>query len=274
MRFYLGTHMPSWLDHDAIPADVPLFISHRRLENRVTLPKARGSWALDSGGFTELQKYGNWDRVPAADYVAAIRRYDAEIGGLEWAAPQDWMCEPPVINGGTFLGKKFVGTHLSVEEHQRRTVDNFVQLSELWGDDVTNPFMPVLQGYERDDYLRCWELYQAAGVALVDYPVVCLGSVCRRQAEDEIGDIVNALLAIDPGLPLHGFGVKLRGLEKYGHRLTSADSLAWSYDARYAPCMPECRGGRHKNCANCPRYALAWQKAITVLLGLPQRKAA
>jgi hypothetical protein len=31
---------------------------------------------------------------------------------------------------------------------------------------------------------------------------------------------------------LHGFGVKLTGLESFGDELLSADSMAWSYAAR------------------------------------------
>jgi hypothetical protein len=34
---YLGTHMDGWLAH----VGVPLFVSHRRLARRQTLPKAR-----------------------------------------------------------------------------------------------------------------------------------------------------------------------------------------------------------------------------------------
>ncbi|BEL07856.1 hypothetical protein Q0Z83_060470 [Actinoplanes sichuanensis] len=266
--FYLGTHETSWLGAAQMPTDACLFVSHRRLNERRSLPSARVNWALDSGGFTELQMYGEWRTTPQ-QYVAAVRRYDAEIGRLEWAAPQDWMCEPIVISGGKAGPVTFAGTKLSVEEHQRRTVDNFIQLSELWGDDFTNPFMPVLQGYERDDYLRCWDRYDAAGISLGNYPVVGLGSVCRRQAEDEIGDIVTTLLALDEGLPVHGFGVKLRGLEKYGHLLNTADSMAWSYDARYAAPLPECvedPAVRHKNCANCIRYALRWRRNVLGLL--------
>lgn len=267
--FYLGTHEPSWLGREDMPKDACLFVSHRRLAGRRTLPKGCVHWALDSGGFSELQLFGEWRTTPQ-QYVAAVRRYDEEIGGLGWAAPQDWMCEPIIISGGQAGPVHFAGTHLSVEEHQRRTVDNFVQLSDLWGDDSDNPFMPVLQGYERDDYLRCWDRYDAAGIDLGNYPVVGLGSVCRRQAEDEIGDIVTALLAIDDGLPVHGFGVKLRGLEKYGHLLNTADSLAWSYDARRLQVpLPECADDpavNHKNCANCIRFALQWRrKALEVL---------
>ena len=57
-----------WLAH----VGVPLFVSHRRLARRKTLPRARSGWALDSGGFSELSLYGGW-RTTAEDYVAAKR---------------------------------------------------------------------------------------------------------------------------------------------------------------------------------------------------------
>jgi hypothetical protein len=263
--FYLTTHMPNWLWSERIPEDVALFVSTRRLTGRKSeFPSATvKDWALDSGGFTELQMYGEWRTTPK-QYVADVRRYDEEIGNLSWAAPQDWMCEDAIINGGTFGPVRFAGTHLSVEEHQRRTVDNFAQLSYLWNDDYTNPFMPPLQGTDRDSYLRCWDLYDAAGINLANYPIVGLGSVCRRQAEDEIGDIVTALLGRDPELPIHGFGVKKQGLLKYGHLLNTADSLAWSYDARRSAPLNGCEG--HINCANCLTYALNWRQGVVDLL--------
>jgi hypothetical protein len=256
--FYLGTHMSNWLWSGRIPEDVALFVSHRRLSGRKTSfpPAVVKDWALDSGGFTELQMYGEWRTTPE-QYVAAVRRYDDEIGNLSWAAPQDWMCESAIINGGVFNGIRFAGTKLSVHEHQRRTVDNFVRLSDLWNDDFTNPFMPPLQGDDRDSYLRCWDMYDRAGINLANYPLIGLGSVCRRQHEDEIGDIVTALLERDPELPVHGFGVKKQGLLKYGSLLNTADSLAWSLDGRLSPPLDGCEG--HINCANCARYALRWR---------------
>lgn len=257
--FYLGTHMPSWLAHEQLPRHVNLFVSHRRLADRKTLPAARGHWALDSGGFTELQMYGNWGRVPAPDYVAAVLRYDDEIGNLGWAAPQDWMCEPVIIEGGRVGPITFAGTGLSVAEHQRRTVANFVELERLWyaQTDRESPFMPVLQGWTLADYLTCWQSYGEAGINLGEYPVVGVGSVCRRQATDEIGDILAAIRDLDPGVPLHGFGVKRQGLARYGRYLDSADSLAWSFDARRSAPLDGCEG--HINCANCLTYALRWE---------------
>jgi hypothetical protein len=140
-RFLLGTHQPGWLAR----ASVPLFVSDRRLRTYKTLPVAIAAWGLDSGGFTELQQFGAWTVTPA-EYVARVRRYRDDIGHLAWAAPQDWMCEPIVINGGRIGPITFAGTHLSVAEHQRRTVANFVQLRDLAPD---LPFIPVVQGWPR-----------------------------------------------------------------------------------------------------------------------------
>jgi hypothetical protein len=244
MIFYLGTHQPGWLAR----LDVPLFVSHRRLAAYRRLPVARVGWALDSGGFSELSLYGEWRTTPE-EYVTAVRRYDTQVGRLGWAAPQDWMCEPAIL----------AKTGLTVAEHQRRTVANFIRLEQRW-DDVECPFMPVLQGWARGDYLQILDMYADAGVDLREYPVIGLGSVCRRQATAEIGDIVTALLAVDPGMPLHGFGVKTAGLRAYGHLLGSADSMAWSYNARRGTRRSGCSG--HKNCANCLPYALGWRDRV------------
>jgi hypothetical protein len=43
------------------------------------MPVASHRWALDSGGFTELHKYGEW-LMPAAEYAKTVNRYIDEIG--------------------------------------------------------------------------------------------------------------------------------------------------------------------------------------------------
>lgn len=250
--FFLGTHQPGWLNH----ARVHLFVCDRRLRDRKTLPRAAAPWALDSGGFTELRDYGRWTVTPR-EYVARVRRYRDEIGALQWAAPQDWMCEPIVISGGALGPQRFVGTHLSVAEHQRRTVANLAQLREMAPD---LPFIPVLQGYTLPEYEHCADLYAVAGIDLSAEPLVGLGSVCRRQGTREVHTIITALHG--RGIhSLHGFGVKTLGLDLYADLITSADSLAWSLDARLLrrP-SPWCTGHRTaKNCASCLPYALAWR---------------
>lgn len=236
MRFYLGAHMVNWLEQ----IDVPLFVSRRRLEGRKTLPRPLGSWALDSGGFTELSTYGRW-LISEDEYVAQVRRYFDGMAGLQWVAPMDWMCEPFVL----------AKTGLTVKEHQERTVANFLRLREELGLLV----IPVLQGWERDDYLRCAEMYQD----LADEPVVGVGSVCRRHNTTEAARIFRAL----DGLNLHGFGVKTDGLYVYGDCLVSADSMAWSARGRRS----RLRGCTHKNCANCLRFALRWRDNLLGRLG-------
>ncbi|MGY4100506.1 deazapurine DNA modification protein DpdA family protein [Nocardia sp. R16R-3T] len=249
MRFYLGTHQPGWLRQTA----VPLFISDVRLCGYRTLPRAIGRFALDSGGFSMLSVHGTWAAGPSPrEYAARVRRYAQEIGGLDWAAIQDWMCEP-------FITAK---TGLTIAEHQARTVGSYLELRAL---DEALPFAPVLQGFDLADYVRNAQQYADAGVDLAAEPIVGVGSVCRRQGTSEAAAIMAALSREVPSMALHGFGVKTSGLTQYGDLLESADSMAWSFNARreQKP-LPGCTG--HKNCANCLTYACQWRlKVLTSL---------
>ncbi len=239
MEFWLGTHRPNWLERTG----VPLMVSHRTLAPRKTLPRALGPWVLDSGGFTELSMFGEWRTTPG-DYLAAVERYHDEIGNMVWAAPQDWMCEPWII----------AKTGLSVREHQRRTVDNYLELTRQ----SEAPFIPVLQGWTRADYLDHIRMYGRAGVHLGLLPIVGLGSVCRRASERDIVDIIEELHGL--GLKLHGFGVKKAALKNAGYLFESADSMAWSFTARRDVPLDGCT---HKTCTNCLRYALEWRQKVT-----------
>ncbi len=248
---YLGTHKAGWLGW----IGVPLFVSRRQLFQRRTLPRAEARWALDSGGFSELSLFGRWETTPR-QYAAEVRRYAAEIGRLDWAAIQDWMCEP-------FMLQK---TGLALAEHQRRTVESFETLRELAPE---IPWAPVLQGFARDDYLRCVEMYERRGHDLRRAPVVGVGSVCRRQATGEAERFLRELHGM--GLRLHGFGFKVQGLRRVADVLASSDSLAWSLDARRAPPLFGCT---HKSCANCSRWALAWHSRLLRRLELNARQYA
>lgn len=252
LRFYLGTHRPNWLWQ---VHDVPLFVSHRVLRHRRSrFPRATTPWALDSGGFTELSLHGEWRTTPR-EYVDAVRRYTEELDHLEWASPQDWMCEPWIT----------AKTGLTVAEHQARTVENYLLLRDLAPD---LPFIPVLQGWELDDYHAHAEAYTSAGVDLTDEPIVGIGSVCRRQATGQIAAIFDSLRA--RGLQMHGFGVKAAGLSLYADQLSSADSLAWSYGARKAArhgVVGEC--GKN-TCANCLHAALEWRDRVLRTLNTRQ----
>jgi hypothetical protein len=243
--FYLGSHMPNWL----AKTDVPLFVSRVRLAGRKSLPRARGRWALDSGGFSELSLRGEWT-VSAGTYAAEVRRFRDEIGQLAWAAAQDWMCEPQII----------AKTGLSIEEHQRRTVANYLELREIAPD---LPWVPVVQGWRAEDYLRHADDYAAAGVDLTTQPLVGLGTICRRQQTSEAEWVIRRLMA--NGLRLHGFGLKLGGLQRIGPLIASADSMAWSFRARKAR-RPLCGSRAHASCANCLPFALGWREKVLALL--------
>ena len=249
LTFYLGTHKP----HHLGLTSVPLFVSNRTLYRRKSFPRARGRWALDSGGFSELSLFGEWTTT-ARDYVRLARRYRDEIGKLDWAAPQDWMCEP-------FITDK---TGLTVLEHQRRTIDSVQELRDLAPE---MPWIPVLQGWRLRDYLHHLDMYAKAGIDIASEPVTGVGSVCRRQATSEGVAIVRRL--VEEGVKVHGFGFKQTGLLRHNgcEGMVSADSLAWSFSARYRPPMS---GHTHKTCANCLPYALLWRSDLMALLGLEQ----
>lgn len=248
MKFFLGTHVPTWLNK----TDIPLFISRRTLgSNRRVFPKALGSWALDSGGFSELSMYGEW-KTSKEQYLDDIQSYQEKIGNLEWVAPQDWMCEPIIL-------KK---TGHTIYEHQIETIYNFMWLRKRIG----NLVIPVIQGWQLKDYQECLALYRLAGFPLEKETTVGVGSVCRRQSTKEIGNIMFSLQ--QEGLSLHGFGVKSQGLALYGEYLHSSDSMAWSFAARKLKILlEECTG--HINCANCLKFALLWRdRLLTNNLGI------
>lgn len=285
-QFYLGTHDVSWLwsdlpaDADYGPGELRWCVSYHRFRRYAARPRrtARWRWALDSGAYTELATHGRWT-IPADEYVLDVLYHCVDIGELVWAGPQDWMCEPWIIHGDRHHGRTYPGTGLTLDEHLRRTVANFVELEQLWQQwrpyfrlAAGSPFVPSIQGWQADDYRRCIDLYEAAGVRLDRYPTVGVGSVCRRQHTGEIDAVFTAL---EPyGLNLHGFGVKTTGLTRYGHTLHSADSLAWSDQARRET-WPDHRGHTRprrfpdcprSSCSNCLHYALDARRRLTTTL--------
>jgi hypothetical protein len=240
MKFYLGTPSPNWLWE----LNVPLFVSQRRLIRQKTYKYAITEWALDSGGFSELSMYGEW-RTSPEEYINCIKRYETEIGNLNWAAPQDWMCEPFIIEK----------TGLTVFEHQQRTIDSYIELNSA---DLNTPIIPILQGYKPEEYYEHIEMYQKRDITLDKLTGV--GSVCRRQNTKEIIDLLKNLSKY---INIHGFGVKTQGLKEVHQYLHSADSMSWSLAARRDKPLPN---HTHKNCNSCPQYALQYYNKIQQIL--------
>lgn len=180
---------------------------------------AVGDWILDSGAFTELSTYGRY-RYSVEEYHAQIMCW-SRCGNLMVAVAQDFMCEPFMLER----------TGLSVEEHQRLTIERYEALLLL---NPLVPIMPVLQGYRTSDYLA--HLHQYGERLLAQDAWVGVGSVCRRNGNpSEIADILRTIALVRPDLRLHGFGLKMLALEHEEVRqyLYSCDSMAWSYPRRF-----------------------------------------
>lgn len=223
---YLGTHRPHWLHpgrRKRRPAG-PLFVSIRQLvqRRRSPYPLCDTAFAIDSGGFTELREHGGWQRTPG-EYVDQVRRLAAETGTLQWAASQDWMCEEDCL----------AATRSTIDAHQRRSVLSFMVLRDR-APDVR--WLPVLQGQTPAQYEAHVRMYEDNGIALQKMALVGVGSVCRRQGTAEIAALLRQLVA--HGMRLHGFGVKVQGLQAVAPYLASVDSLAWSLNARRAGLDP------------------------------------
>jgi hypothetical protein len=234
MKFYIGLHQA----HHAMHFD-RAFISVNRVRGR-RKPVPSSEWIMDSGAFRELEQFGGYRHKPA-EYAAEVNRLADINPGLMAVVSQDWMCE-------AFILEK---TGLSIEEHQRRTIERYDALLPL----VHGPYlMPVLQGYLLQSYLDHIDQY---GDRLKPQMYVGVGSICKRNGDmRQIEAIVSAIKRRRPDLYLHGFGLKTTALYSGVVRdcLHSADSMAWSFAAR--------REGRD---ANDWREAIAFAKSIEMM---------
>lgn len=175
-------------------------------------------WILDSGAFTNLTRFGK--HKPLYHYAQKIWEV-GRIGMLEAAVGQDYMCEPFVI-------KK---TGLDVREHQRLTIERYHELRAV--DCISHVYiMPVLQGFEVDDYVRHLQDYQFESGLWVG-----VGSVCKRNSTnpDEVIEILDSIKQLRPDLRLHGFGIKktLLSNQRVRSLLHSTDSMAWRFEHRW-----------------------------------------
>ena len=174
---------------------------------------------IDSGGYSFMKGKGEYETSNEV-YLEYITEHEPEL----WAL-RDYPCEPDVLqeHGRT------------VEDHQRMTIDRHHDLLEVYErSDVPGQPVSVLQGWSVDDYTRHIQQMLEAGTLSGH---VAIGSVCRRNREEQIREIV---LTVREELPdwvdhLHAFGVKGSVLRypQVREALTSADSQSYEMQAQW-----------------------------------------
>lgn len=241
MIFFTGMHHPA--DAAKVPA---AFISAHAIKRRRSGFPAR-RWIMDSGAFRTIELHGGYPD-PVEDYAALIRRFSGN-GTLLAAVSQDWMCERwmcartlglPVDTLPKAGWRREAALRAMLPDpewarqirvHQRLTIERYDALVAC---DVAGVYvLPVLQGYAPEDYADHVRQY---GQRLRHRAWVGVGSVCKRNSNPlAIVAVLRAIKRVRPDLRLHGFGIKFTALgwEVVRKLLFSADSMAWSFAARF-----------------------------------------
>ncbi len=246
MKLYLGV----WQKNLADAAPQFMFSARKLMDykNPVSFGKHK-SWFMDSGAFSEININGH--------YTYSIDKYlkCVELHQPSLFFNMDFMCEPFVIQK----------TNLSIAEHQvLSTINQMKIMDSLKNYNIKGQFAGVIQGWEIDDYLAHIDLLRSNNLIL---PYMGIGSICRRNATEQIIAIIEAVKKELPYTKLHGFGIKTEVLQdkRVHHWLHSGDSMAWSFAGRYVkvkPCNKKCIYPNQKNCANCRIYMMKWYKSI------------
>lgn len=266
LLFYPGIHQPADCKHLERS-----FVSVNRLKTRKS-DFVVADWIMDSGAFTELNKKGYFELTPEAyaDHIVRWNRCGNLIAACTqdyMCEPFMFEGQDFGVMGKPYeklsLSAKKMRDHLeymvsegadpmwfndyfgpiedwwkpvTVTDHQQETVDRYVRiLRALRARRSSAYLMPVLQGYLPDEYVECLRMYEERRL-LPHGSYVGVGSVCKRNVNPET--VVGVLAAIKrhrPDLRLHGFGIKITALRDHNVRalLHSADSMAWSVDARH-----------------------------------------
>lgn len=214
-------------------------------------PMVVNRWMMDSGAFSQINLYGDFIMSPE-EYIKLACKFQYN-GRLACVVTQDYMCEPDVI-------KKLneTGNRASVRIHQKKTVERYIKLVDLAKKyHLQVPVMPVLQGWEVDDYWDHYCMYKSAFMAgsgrmRWNPEWIGIGSTCKRNKNPEIvTEILDSLeyqirgyfaqpwmnfqacAGIDYNkTKVHLFGFKKTGLKnsRIKDRIYSADSFAYDFD--------------------------------------------
>lgn len=207
-------------------------------------------FALDSAGFTVASQWKKKGRQPGLGgifpWTLAQHMELAFSCGAAWWSQPDLCCEPEIAASREEVDFRIRATATFLEACMQQL---YAWQSELAKNcparvvaNMAWPCVPVIQGWEADDYLRSldlmtrvWERWQpwVAPPALIG-----IGSVCRRPLHHPKHGLYAILRALDGRLPAgakaHLFGVKGAGLAKLKSIpwVASADSMAYDFTER------------------------------------------
>lgn len=189
--------------------------------NTSSLKNADGTEAwLDSAGFVAMNLTNGFLWSPEEYIFGLCAAYPwARFSSLD-------QCVEPEIAPNRFI----------VEERISKTI-NLNKTCQMLANDIGigDRLMPVIQGANADDYLRCFDALEGM---IGNERIIGVGSMCRRAVggDDGIVSIVDALHRRLPrGIRLHLFGLKSDGAECVADldgRVASIDSQAYGFRAR------------------------------------------
>ncbi len=173
---------------------------------------------VDSGGFPSSFIHNGYNKSDS-EYLHFVKKTKATYFAL-----RDYPCEPQIL-------QKY---NVTVRDQILRTVEHHIKLLDLLSNyDLSAKPIPVIQGWEIEEYLFCLDEFREHGL-ISEY--MAIGSLCRRNATTQIRKIILTVRdELKDSIKLHGFGVKLSALKNKAvwDALYSVDSAAWDFDARW-----------------------------------------
>jgi len=214
--FFIGT---SPRDAYMLPDGANIMLNARQFWNGMGWARhgrtSRGGLTfLDCGGYVFFNEHGYFPFTAAAylNLVAYLKP--------DYYASMDYPCEPSISSALSGM---------DVMARIRATVENCQLLADM--ECMTGgSLVPVIQGWQVEDYQFCLDLYLSAGLIR---PYMAVGSMCTRSNTAEIADLVIGVhaAATRAGVKqLHFFGLKRSDyLRPVQYLIHSQDSAAVYY---------------------------------------------
>lgn len=185
--------------------------------NKSMIPATVKRLFVDSGGFSFASKWGEYP-FTVEEFVSFVGLLSDEFPVTE-VAIMDYPCEPSVNR--SIL--KNNATRI------RATVSNALDCMDA---DCSLPWLPVVQGYELNEYLWCLELYRNNLISVDNFSYWAIGSLCARKKTGGLRRIITKLKE-EINQAIHVFGMTITALRdpQIFFSVESSDSGAWSFMA-------------------------------------------